>query len=146
MTVAALAFVATTSSVGAQGGTPDPERAAVRQVVLQLAADLQGGNWSAADSLFAARGVHVLVDTLALHRWAEFRDTRLKPELARFANVRVTHSGVEAQVRGAVAWVVFRQEIAGTPSSGPAQSVARGSAVLEKVDGRWLIVHLHMSR
>lgn len=42
--------------------------------------------------------------------------------------------------------VAFRQEISGTSSSGPAQRVSRGSAVLEKVDGRWIVVHLHLSR
>jgi hypothetical protein len=130
----------------AQRGTPDPERAAARQVLLAMAAHVQGGKWASADSLFATSSVHILADTNAFHSWAEYRDGKLKPELARYANLKVTHTGVEATVRGAVAWVAFRQEVAGTPSSGAAIQVSRGSAVLEKLNGRWTIVHLHMSR
>lgn len=43
-----------------------------------------------------------------------------------------------------VAWVAFRKVV--SAASGPAPTVARGSAVLEKVDGRWIIVHYHVSR
>jgi hypothetical protein len=144
--VATIAFVAAASTARAQRGTPDPERAAARQVLLQMAANLQDGKWASADSLFATRGVHILVDTIAHHSWAEYRDKQLKPDLARYTSLKVVHTGVEAQVRGAVAWVAFRQEVSGTPSSGPAQRIGRGSAVLEKLDGRWTIVHLHISR
>jgi ketosteroid isomerase-like protein len=146
--VPVLVFVlaAAASSAAAQGGTPDPERAAARQVILQLAADVQAGKWPSADSLFATRGVHILADTLGLHAWAQYRDSQLKPDLARYSNLRVAHTGVEATVRGNVAWVAFRQEISGTPTSGPAQRIGRGTAVLEKLEGRWTIVHLHISR
>jgi len=141
----ALVLGAAPSVQAQQRGTPDPERAAARQVLLEMAAHLQGGKWASADSLFATRGVHVLADTAALHTWAEYRDTRLKPELSRYTSLRVAHTGVEAQVRGAVAWVAFRQEIAGTTTAGAEQRVGRGSAVLEKLDGRWTIVHYHVS-
>jgi len=110
-----------------------------------LSSHLQTGKWESADSLFATRGVHILADTAALHSWAEYREKLLKPDLARYGNLRVAHTGVEAQVRGGVAWVAFRQEIGGTPTSGPVQRVGRGSAVLEKLNGRWTIVHLHVS-
>jgi ketosteroid isomerase-like protein len=143
--ILALVF-ATTSTAQAQGGTPDPERAAVRQVILEMAAHVQAGKWASADSLFATRGVHVLTDTAGLHSWAEYRDSRLKPELARYTSPRLAHTGVEAQVRGNVAWVAFRQEISAAAAGSPAARVGRGSAVLEKLDGRWTIVHLHMSR
>ncbi|MEO5870679.1 MAG: nuclear transport factor 2 family protein [Gemmatimonadaceae bacterium] len=144
--VTAAVLVGVSSPALAQGPAPDPERAAARQVFLELALDLQTGKWASADSLFATRGLHVLADTTAYHSWAGYRDGQLKPELARYTNLKVAHTGVEAQVRGAVSWVAFRQEISGTSSSGPAQRVSRGSAVLEKVDGRWIVVHLHLSR
>jgi len=145
--LAAFAFIvgAASPARAQQRGTPDPERAAARQVILEMAALLQGGKWASADSLFATRGVHILADTVAVHSWADYREKLLKPDLARYGNLRVAHTGVEAQVRGAVAWVAFRQEMSGTPTSGPEQRVGRGSAVLEKMDGRWTIVHLHIS-
>jgi hypothetical protein len=141
-----LAVAAGATSVQAQRGTPDPERAAARQVILEMATHIQAGNWGQADSLFAQRGVHILADTSAFHSWAEYRDKQFKPDLARYNDLKLTHTGVEATVRGDVAWVAFRQEVAGAMASAPASKVGRGSAVLEKRDGRWIIVHLHISR
>jgi hypothetical protein len=141
-----LALATRTTTTQAQRGTPDPERAAARQVILEMASHIQAGNWAEADSLFAMRGVHILADTAAFHSWAEYRDKQFKPDLARYNDLKVTHTGVEATVRGNVAWVAFRQEIAGASTTAPAPRVGRGSAVLEKLDGRWTIVHLHISR
>jgi Tfp pilus assembly protein PilF len=138
-----VALTAGATSTQAQRGTPDPERAAARQVILAMATHIQGGNWTQADSLFATRGVHILADTAAYHSWAEYRDKQFKPDLARYSEVKLAHTGVEATVRGNVAWVAFRQEVSG----GSAMArVGRGSAVLEKLGGRWTIVHLHISR
>ena len=143
---AALLLVTAFAPLQAQRGAADPERAAARQVVQELGANLQDGNWARADSLFAPRGLHVLVDTLALHSWAEYRDKHLKPMLAQFPGAKVAHTAVEAVVRGSVAWVAFRQEVSGSGSSAPSPRVTRGTAVLEKLNERWTIVHYHVSR
>lgn len=140
---AAVMLALTTVSLAAQRGTPDPERAATRQILLELGNLLQTGNWAKADSAFAARGVHVLADTMAYHSWAEYRDKMLKPELEKLSGLKVANTNVESVVRGDVAWIAFRQEIGA--SSGMAK-VARGTAVLEKREGRWVIVHFHVSR
>jgi ketosteroid isomerase-like protein len=144
-TICSIALLFTSAQVSAQRGTPDPERDAVRQVILDLATHIQTGNLSAIDSLFRGRGVHIVTDTVTTHGWTEYRDQHLKPELTRYTNLKFTHSAVEAQVRGNVAWVAFRQELTGD-APGPARTPGRGSAVLEKLDGKWRIVHLHVSR
>jgi hypothetical protein len=146
LTTAAALMLVIGAPLHAQRGTPDPERAAARQVLLQLAANLQEGKWAQADSAFATRGVHVLADTSAYHSWADYRDKQLKADLARFTGLKVAHTGVEAQVRGNVAWVAFRQEVSGTTTPASSPRISRGSAVLEKLDGRWAIVHYHTSR
>ncbi len=128
--------------VAAQRGTPDPERAAVRQLMLNLAQHIQAGNFVAADSLFPARGGHFLTDTAAFHSWSEYRDQQIKPELARQTNAKFGFSGVEAVVRGPVAWVAFAPQI----GEGATLVKGRGTAILEKRDGRWQIVHMHVSR
>ena len=140
---ALLIATATAPALAQQRGTPDPERAASRQVLLELGTYLQDGKWGQADSLFATRGVHVLADTSAFHSWADYREKSLKPDLAKYSGLKVAHTGVESQVRGNVAWVAFKQEVGG--SSGTPR-IGRGSAVLEKLDGRWTIVHYHISR
>jgi hypothetical protein len=110
-----------------------------------MAQNIQAGQLGAVDTLFAPRG-HILTDTMTLHAWSEYRDGQLKSELARFTGIRFEHTAVEAQVRGTVAWVAFRQQISGATSAGPLQLSGRGTAVLEKRDARWVIVHLHVSR
>lgn len=143
-TAACLLLIAA-PSVWAQRGAPDPERAAVQQLIQSMGQNLQAGNLAAVDSLFG-RGGHILTDTTTLHGWPSYRDGQLKAELALYTNLKFEHTNVEAVVRGSIAWVAFRQQISGTTASGPAQVSGRGSAVLEKRDGRWIIVHLHVSR
>lgn len=125
--------------------TPDPERAAVQRVIIEFANYIQDNNLSAIDSLFPQRGVHILTDTATTHGWAEYREKYLQPELTLHRGLRYAHTAVEPVVRGDIAWVAFRREL--STSDGDRGAVpGRGTAVLRKIDGRWTIVHLHMSR
>lgn len=125
---------------------PNPDRAAVQELIVRMGEGIQAGNFTAVDSLFPARGLHILTDTLTLHGWAEYRDQHLKPEIAQFTDLTFRHTAVEAALRGDVAWVAFRQQINGNTSGGATAVSGRATAVLERREGRWLIVHLHVSR
>lgn len=125
--------------------TPDPERSAVQRVIVELAERIQANDLSALDSLFRPRGLHILTDNATTHGWPEYRDKHLKPELAQFPALRYSHTAVEAVVRGEVAWVAFRRELSSS-AGGAAPVSGRGTAVLEKIDNRWIIVHLHLSQ
>src|SRR5262245_45449305 len=138
-----LPFEASSAQEGR--GAVDSNRVAVQQVIIDLGKYIQSGSLGAIDSLFRGRGVHILTDNATTHGWAEYRDAHLKPEIARYQTLQLTHSAIEPQVRGTVAWVAFRQELADSTGSGPRVS-GRATAVLEKLDGRWRIVHLHVSR
>ena len=123
----------------------DPERDAVRNVILEFAARLQANDMAALEAFFPQRGVHILTDNAPTHGWAEYRDKFLKPEIASFSDLRYAHTAVEPVVQGNIAWVAFRRELSsGTGSPAPVQG--RGTAVLQKVENRWVIRHLHMSR
>lgn len=124
---------------------PDPERDAVQRVIADFATHVQANHLSALDSLFPPRGLHILTDNATTHGWTEYRDQYLQPELARYPGLRYAHTAIEPVVRGNVAWVAFRRELSSsTTGAEPVQG--RGTAVLEKRDGRWVIVHLHMSQ
>lgn len=143
----AIAGLLLTSVVPAHAqSAPNPDRAAVQELIVRMGEGIQAGSFAAVDSLFPARGLHILTDTLTLHGWAEYRDQHLKPEVARFSDLSFRHTAVEAVVRGDVAWVAFRQLINGTPSGDAPAVNGRATAVLERREGRWLIVHLHVSR
>jgi hypothetical protein len=97
-------------------------------------------NSAGAEALFRPRG-HILTDNATTHGFAEYRDQFLKPELARF-KAGYAHTAVEATVRGDPAYVAFRRVFG---KAGGTQTEGRGTAVLEKIDGKWLIVHLQMA-
>ena len=121
---------------------PDPERAAVQQVIVRFGELIQAGDLAAIEPLFRARG-HILTDQATTHSWAEYRDTFLKPDLARL-KAGYAHTAVEATVHGDIAWVAFRRVFG--KAGAPGATEGRGTAVLQKVDNRWVIVHLHMSQ
>lgn len=120
------------------------ERAAIHGVVSALADGIHTNQLGTIDQLFAPTGVHVLSGGSAFHGWTEYRDDLLRPRMASFAELRYAHTGIEASIRGNVAWVAFRWQMS-TGGDGPAPMLGRGTAVLEKIDGSWLILHLHFS-
>ena len=140
-TTLALAVLAPVS-VQAQA---NQERAAVQSVLTAFANGIHTNSLADVAGLFAPSGVHIVVDNAALHGWGEYRDDYLAPEMARYADVRYAHTGIETSLRGNIAWSAFRWQMS-SAGDGPAPVLGRGSAVLEKIDGAWKIAHLHMSR
>ena len=124
----------------------DPEVEAVRAVVSALASYSQAGDFTGLDSLYSSgRGVHIIEGAGVNHGWVDYRDHHLKPELAEFKNFSYRYFAIEPQVRGTVAWTAFRYELAADTPNGHVEVEGRGTAVLEKRDGRWLVVHTHTS-
>ncbi len=131
---------------GCEVQTPTADREAVIAVVEAVAAFSQAKNLSAMDTLFASdRGIHIIEGAGINHGWADYRDNHLGPELESAENFQYRFYGVEPQVRGDVAWSSFRYDLAVDTERGHMEREGRGTAVLEKRDGRWLIVHLHTS-
>lgn len=144
LTLAGLGFTAgtVTRPVAAQTSEED----AVRRVVESVAAFSQAKNIVGLDSLYAHdRWVHIIEGAGVNHGWEDYRDHHLKPELAEFENFKYRYYAIEPQVRGGVAWTPFRYELAVDTPRGHVEVEGRGTAVLEKRNGRWLIVHLHTS-
>ncbi len=127
-----------------QAQTSDQD--AVIAVVEAVAAYEQAKNLSAIDTLFApGRGVHIIEGAGVNHGWADYRDNHLAPEMESFENFQYRYYSVEPQVRGDVAWSSFRYDLAVDTERGHIEREGRGTAVLEKRDGRWQIVQLHTS-
>ena len=124
---------------------PDPEAEVVEELIRQMGRDLAAGDLAAVENLFPWMR-HVLTDTLTMHSWDEYRQGPLAAELDSYRRFGLEHANVEADVRGDVAWVAFRQLIGPDPSSARARISGRATAVLERRHGRWGIVHLHVSR
>jgi len=143
-----FAVVAFALSAGTSSSTTaqTSERDAVIAVIEAVATFSQAKNVSAIDTLFASgRGVHIIEGAGVNHGWADYRDHHLQPELEGFESFEYRYFAVEPQVRQDVAWSSFRYELTADTPRGHVELEGRGTAVLEKQDGRWLIVHLHTS-
>ena len=137
-----IPFFVLTRPIDAQT-TPESD---VRDLLLTVAASFQSGDLQPLDDLFApGRGVHIIEGAGVNHGWAEYRDDHLRPELEVFENLNYRYFAIEPQVRGNVAFAAFRYELSAAMEGRELDIKGRGTAVLERLDGQWKIVHLHTS-
>lgn len=119
---------------------------AVRRVVEAVAAHIRAKDVAGLDTLYAHDAwVRIIEGAGVNNGWVDYRDNHLTPELAEFETFRYRYFDVEPQVRGNVAWAAFRYELAVDTPRGHVDVEGRGTAILEKRGGRWLIVHSHTS-
>ncbi len=129
-----------------EGGARMSDQEAVRRVVEAVATLSQAKDVAGLDTLFAPDAwVRIIEGPGVNNGWVDYRDHHLKPELAELGEFRYRFYGVEPQVRGAVAWAPFRYELGAHTPEGHVEVEGRGTAVLERRGGKWLIVHLHTS-
>ncbi len=129
----------------AANGQEDDEDA-IRAVIAAHARFAQERNPNGADTLWAAdQGVHIIEGAGVNHGWIDYRDHHLKPELDQFEEFRYEYRSIEPVVRGNVAWASFQYDLLVKTNGREIDQVGRGTAVLEKRAGRWLMVHLHTS-
>ncbi len=146
ITTGAMGLLLTGMAVPSHAVVQDPDVEAVEQVLTAFAAFSQAKNVAGMDTLFAPdEWVHIIEGAGVNHGWADYRDHHLVPELGEMENFRYRYFAIEPQVRGATAWTPFRYELSADTERGHAEIEGRGTAVLEKRDGRWVIVHLHTS-
>lgn len=128
----------------AQTDSDDVE--AVRAVLESLSAYAQAGDLDAMGALYApGGGVHIIEGAGVNHGWEDYRDHHLAPELASFENFEYRYFSIEPVVRGEVAYSAFRYELKADTPDGHVEAEGRGTAVLERMDGAWKIVHTHTS-
>jgi ketosteroid isomerase-like protein len=77
--------------------------------------------------------------------WQDYRDHHLADELDDLGKVRFRLSFYRVRADGTLGYATFRYEV--LPREGPEMDFGTGfaTAVLERVDGRWKIHHLHTS-
>lgn len=122
------------------------EVAAVRAVIEAVATGMEAGDFSALDMLFVSdRGLHIIEGAGVNHGWADYRDNHLRPELESFRNFSYQWHSIEPKVNGDTAFAAFRYDLAAETDRGAIEMEGRGTIVLEKRDGRWMVVHLHTS-
>lgn len=118
----------------------------VTGVVQALASFSQAKNVAGLDTLYAPDAWVRIIEGAGVNRgWVDYRDHHLAPELAEFRNFTYRYYEIEPQVRSNVAWASFRYELIADTPQGHVEIEGRGTAILEKRDGRWLVVQTHTS-
>lgn len=78
--------------------------------------------------------------------WIDYRDNHLKPEISELKDVKYSLSNIEPHIEGSTAWAIFDYTISGKTDKGVAfQGQGLGTAILEKQEDKWRIVHWHSS-
>lgn len=118
----------------------------VRSVIEKMAVLIEQGDLEALGAIYApGPGVHIIEGTGVNHGWADYRDHHLQPELQLFQNLTYRYFAIEPLVKGSLAYAGFQYELSADTTSGEYASKGRGTAVLEKMDGKWRVVHMHTS-
>ena len=145
--VSLVAFAAShESTVTAQGN----DEAAVRDTLLQSASSFEKNDIATATKVWANdESVTVFESGHANYGWADYRDHHLAPEMAEMKNTKYSFSDMKIHVSGNTAWATMKYSIAADVGEAGKTRHVEGAglatAVLEKRDGQWRIVHWHSS-
>jgi ketosteroid isomerase-like protein len=103
----------------------------------------EAGDLTSLDSLYAGPQLTVIESTGINRGWADFRDNHLAPEIKQMKNFRYRPFEIEPHVSGSMAWAIFRYNLKADLDGRSLDLVGRGTAVLEKKSGRWIVRHTH---
>ena len=119
---------------------------AVTDVLTREAQAVEKGDLAALDKIWAnSEDVTVFESGHANYGWTDYRNSHLAPELKEFKNTKYAFSDLKVKVDGKTAWATFKYSLSADIGTRNIQSGGLGTAVLEKRDGRWQIVHWHSS-
>lgn len=119
---------------------------AVTDVLTQEASAVEKGDMAALDKLWANdESVSVFESGYANYGWNDYRNHHLAPELKEFKNTKYAFTDLKVKVDGKTAWATFKYTLAADMGTRKIESGGLGTAVFEKRDGKWRIVHWHSS-
>jgi ketosteroid isomerase-like protein len=135
---------------GIAGTVQREDEAAVRDALLASASSFERNDLAAATKLWANdETLTVFEQGHANYGWNDYRDNHLGPEMSEMKNTKFVLSDMKVHLAGTTAWATFRYTIsADVGEIGKTRHVdgsGLGTAILEKREGIWRIVHWHSS-
>ena len=122
-----------------------PAQAEVRATLEALFQAAERGDLAALDTLYAGDSLTVVEGAGINRGWADYRDHHLAPELKEFQNFQYRPAEIEAHVSGDLAWAIFRYTLRTRVGERSIDNVGRGTAILERRDGHWVVRHTQTS-
>ncbi len=126
----------------AQGRAGESDEAAVAATLAAVFAAGERADYAALDTLYAGEDLTIIEGAGIDRGWASYRDHHLKPELERFKSFVYRPYEIEAHVAGEWGWAIFRYDLKIELEDRTVDNVGRGTAILEKRGGRWVVRHM----
>ena len=122
--------------------TSDREDAAkVSATLLAVFAAAERNDMKALDTLYAGDSLTVFEGAGMNRGWTDYRDHHLAPELLEMKDFQYRPADLEVHVDGGTAWVLFRYTLKANVNGRAIDAVGRGTAILERRGGRWVVRH-----
>ena len=149
LAIAAL-VIAVAAIRGLYASAQNNDEAAVRDVLMRSTASFEKNDRNEATKVWVNDESLVIFESgHANYGWADYRDHHLFPEMDEMKNTKYALTDMKIHVAGNAAWATFKYTISGdVMTNGQPRHVdggGLGTAVLEKRDGEWRIVHWHSS-
>lgn len=132
-------------SATASAQTSDDEKAIVA-VIRQNAAAFAANDVATMDKIWAdSEDVIIFESGYADYGWKKYREHHLVPEMKEFSNTKYEYTDIKAKVSGGLAYATMKYSLSADVKNRRVESAGLATAVLEKRDGGWKIVHFHTS-
>ncbi len=119
---------------------------AVTDVLNREAAAVEKGDLATLDKLWVNdSSVTVFESGYANYGWDDYRNHHLAPELKEFKNTKYAFSDLRIKTSGSLAFATLKYTISGDDNGKHFEGSGLATAVLEKGEGKWRIVHWHSS-
>src|SRR5215203_1266776 len=138
--VAALALGAG-QSLSAQSRAAASDSMKVVAVLRAALAAQERNDEKGLDSLYAGEALTIIEGASINRGWKDFWEHHLGPELKDMKDLQFRASDVEVMVKSNMAYAIFRFTKKYQAPTRAVDNVGRGTAVFEKVKGRWVIRH-----
>jgi ketosteroid isomerase-like protein len=126
------------------------DETAVRDALLKFARSIEQNDIGMASQVWANDDSLIVFESGNAHYgWKNYRDRHLIPAMSSMKNTRVGINETKIHPAGKTAWATFKYTIsADRPGNGTTRHIdfiGIATALLERRDGRWQIVHWHTS-
>ncbi|MEP6742649.1 MAG: nuclear transport factor 2 family protein [bacterium] len=151
LAIVAFTVVATVGLTQKQtAGAQSNDEAAVREALLKSASSFEKNDIAEATKVWVNdESLTVFESGHANYGWADYRGNHLVPEMGEMKNTKYAFSDIKIHLAGKTAWATLKYTIAADVlENGKQRHVdggGLGTAILEKRDSQWRIVHWHSS-
>jgi ketosteroid isomerase-like protein len=147
--LAVLVFVSS-AMFGTEVLAQTNDEAAVRDVLLRSASSFAKNDLTEAAKVWVNdESLTIFESGHANYGWTDYRDNHLVPEMGEMKNTKYEFTDLKIHLAGETAWATLKYSIvADVLENGKSRHVdgsGLGTAILEKRDGQWRIVHWHSS-